>query len=692
MRLKPLFILLGLLGLFWACAPQKPLPHLPESAEPPKKEVLTGKSIFDNAETLYKNKLFDAARGEYMAYISQYPQGEDAARAWLRLGELHAYFKEFENARQAYQKLIDTHPASPLAAAAMLGKLDAYTQDEKYDQAIQYSFEIPDNLLSPSQLSQKDLLLGDAFLATGAYADAFYFYSLVYNRAADPLKGQTLTKLKEVLPHLDMIQIDNLLRRLTDPVLRGHLLYQLGVLNHDVNRTENAIEALSELIARFPDHERIESAQELLRKIYLSAIESPYTIGCMLPLSGPYETYGNRALKGIELALSQYNRRHSQAPIRIVVKDTASNPYQAVLSVQEFDQEKVAAIIGPIITAEPAAHEAQSRGIPIILFTQKEDITRVGDFVFRNFITPEMQVNAMADFAVTKLGLNRFALLYPDENYGKTFMNLFWDAVLSLGGNIAGVESYDPELTDFAEPIQKLVGLYYAVPKDLAVTFELLPETPETLDLSVTYIPNPLECLSELYSNVPELWYQWHVPDYGPLATEADQKAALAEAPEPIIDFDAVFIPDAPQKAGLIIPQLAYYDIEDVQLIGTNLWHSDKLVEMTRNYIQGAVLPEGFFADGNASHVQAFTLQFERAFGENPGFIEAVAYDSAGILLQFLSNTAIHFKSGLKDELLNMVDYQGVTGRTSFNYQGDALKKLYILRIAGSRFIEVEIP
>jgi ABC-type branched-subunit amino acid transport system substrate-binding protein len=195
-----------------------------------------------------------------------------------------------------------------------------------------------------------------------------------------------------------------------------------------------------------------------------------------------------------------------------------------------------------------------------------------------------------------------------------------------------------------------------------------------------------------LYSDVPELWYQWHVPDYGPLATEADQKAALGEAPEPIIDFDAVFIPDAPKKAGLIIPQLAYYDIEDVQLIGTNLWHSDKLLEMTRQYIQGAVLPEGFFADGNASHVQAFTLEFERAFGENPGFIEAIAYDSAGILLQFLSNTAIHFKSRLKDELLNMVDFQGVTGRTSFDYQGDALKKLYILRITGSRFIEVEIP
>ena len=59
MRLKPLFILLGLLVLFWACAPQKPMPPLRESAEPLKEEVLTDKSIFDNAEALYKKKLFE---------------------------------------------------------------------------------------------------------------------------------------------------------------------------------------------------------------------------------------------------------------------------------------------------------------------------------------------------------------------------------------------------------------------------------------------------------------------------------------------------------------------------------------------------------------------------------------------------------------------------------------------------------
>ena len=191
-----------------------------------------------------------------------------------------------------------------------------------------------------------------------------------------------------------------------------------------------------------------------------------------MPLSGPYKTYGHKALQGIELALNEYHRANKEKPIHFIVKDTASDPFQAVQAVRELDEANVSAIIGPIISAEPAAMEAQSRGIPIILFTQKDNITQIGEFVFRNFITPQMQSRSMADYAIKKMGLNRFAILYPDENYGNTYMNLFWDEVLSLGGTVVGVESYDPLDTDFAKPIKKLVGLYYKVPKALEIAFE----------------------------------------------------------------------------------------------------------------------------------------------------------------------------------------------------------------------------
>ena len=91
----------------------------------------------------------------------------------------------------------------------------------------------------------------------------------------------------------------------------------------------------------------------------------------------------------------------------------------------------------------------------------------MGDYVFRNFITPGMQVKTLVSYAIKKLQLKRFAILYPDENYGKTFMNLFWDEVIALGGKVVGAEPYNINHTDFADPIKKLVGLNYDIPEDL---------------------------------------------------------------------------------------------------------------------------------------------------------------------------------------------------------------------------------
>jgi ABC-type branched-subunit amino acid transport system substrate-binding protein len=692
MKIKFVYLSLILLCLFWACAPKKELPPLLEPTKPPDIIVIADRSLYEAAEDLYAKKSYEAARDQYVAYIRQFPRGEDAAMVLMRLGEVHTILKEYEQAVVAYRKLIDEHPQYPYALEAMIGILRALNLDEKFNDAIQYAFEIPEKDLTQEQLLEKETLLGDAFLATGSWMDAFYFYSLVYKQSKDSAKERMLAKLLDVLPRLNRVHTDHLLSRMEDPMLRGHLLYHMGLLNIEAGRTEYAIEVLVKLIDLHPEHQQADAAKDLLKIIFRSSIKSPYRVGCLLPLSGPYKIYGNRALNGIELAFEEYNRKNEHAPIRIIVKDTGSDPYEAMLAVQELDEENVAAIIGPIITAEPAAYEAQSRGIPIILFTQKENITLTGDFVFRNFITPKMQVRAMTAFVVKTLGLKRFAILYPEENYGKTFMNLFWDALTEEGGQVAGVESFDPEQTDFAKPIKKLVGLHYDIPDDLKITFELLPETPDENSPVMNSQGNPYGFFQELFKNLPELFFQLPRREYGPLVSEDDAKAAKNEEPEPIVDFEAIFIPDAPKKAGLVIPQLAFYDIEDVLLIGTNLWHSSNLLKMSRKYVQGAVLPNGFFEGSNVPQAQTFTSTFERIFDEEPGFIEAVAYDSAHIVFRLLSNTDIRFKSRLKDELLNLTDYPGVTGKTSFDYKGDALKKLYILKIKGNRFVEIQAP
>ena len=162
------------------------------------------------------------------------------------------------------------------------------------------------------------------------------------------------------------------------------------------------------------------------------------------------------------------------------------------------------------------------------------------------------------------------------------------------------------------------------------------------------------------------------------------------EEPEAIVDFDAIFIPDAPTKAGLVIPQLAFYDVKDTYLLGTNLWHSKRLIGMARQYVQGAVVPDGFFAEDTAENVKNFVGIFQKVFDQKPGFIEAVAYDTAMILFQMVSRPDIRFRSSLKKELEGLADFKGVTGPTSFDRDGEVRKRLYLLKVKGDRFFQLE--
>lgn len=81
---------------------------------------------------------------------------------------------------------------------------------------------------------------------------------------------------------------------------------------------------------------------------------------------------------------------------------------------------------------------------------------------------------------------------------------------------------------------------------------------------------------------------------------------------------------------------------------------------------------------------------FEQTFKEKPEFIEAVAYDSAMILFQIVSRPDIRYRSSIKNALMNLNNFHGATGLMSFDNNGEIKKRLYLLRIKGGKFVELE--
>jgi len=661
MKLKHTLIALAALSLIWACAP-KP------ATTPGPYQATREDELFSRAENLFGSQSYEEAMGLYNEYLQQYPGKSLAAAALMKIGIIHALQEDYEEARTAFRNILSTYPDSLFVPDAMVEELFTYYQQQRYQDVIQLAPDILKNIDSRPHIFRVYALVGDTYMAQGAPIDALDYYA----RAQELATGQEVEaigeKFREAIAQLDSEDVAILIKHPDESLPMDYLLFQLGLNYAMEEKYDDALLILGQFIDQYPEHENIILAQSLIDEIKKNAYFQRFTIGCLLPLSGPYQAFGLRALKGLELAQAQFSSQIGNPPINIIIKDTGADPDKTIAALEELYNEQVAAIIGPIVTSEVAAREAQEMGIPIITFTQKDNIPEIGDKVFRNFLTPKMQVQTLTSFAVESLGLFRFAILYPEETYGLTFMNLFWDQLLEAGGQVVAVESYKPDQTDFSESIKKLVGLYYEIPEDLK------PEEEEDL-----FTEDGEEQTDEIVEEAPE---------------EPRKKGARGqddeEKPQAIVDFEAIFIPDSPGKAGQIAPQLAYYDIKDIYILGTNLWHSNSLIKIANQYVQGAIMPDGFFAGSPSPRVQNFVNVFEETYQETPDFIEAVVYDSAMIMFNVVGREQIRYRSEIRDELLNLEDFPGVTGLTSFDENGDARKKSYLLRVKGKKFVELE--
>jgi branched-chain amino acid transport system substrate-binding protein len=619
-------------------------------------------ALFTRAEDLFSAGSDEEALEAYNAYLRQYGDTSMAAAALMKIGYIHAVNGDYDKARDAYRRIVTDYPASSFVQDALVEELSTYYQQGRYRDVIQVAPVTLARIDSKLHIFKIYALIGDTYMALGAPIDAIDFYARAQEFASELEQEAIKGKIREAIAQLDTADVAILVEHPDESLPMDFLLYQLGLNYALEEKYDEALTILTEFLNRYPDNENRILVESLIDEIKKNAVFKRNTVGVLLPLSGSYAAFGQRALRGIELALMQFSSQRDNPPINIIVKDTEADPGKTVMVMEELYHEQVAAILGPIVTSEIAAREAQKMGIPIITFTQKDNIPEIGDKVFRNFITPQMQVQAIASFTVETLGLYRYAILYPDETYGITFMNLFWDELLKLGGKVVGVEAYNPQNTDFTDPIKKLIGLYYEVPEDLK---------PEAF---VTGNQGPNDAIKSADNN----------------ARDESTNKQQEQAPQPIVDFDAIFIPDSPGKAGLIVPQLAYMDVKDVYLLGTNLWHSDSLIRIADQYVQGAVMPDGFFGESDSPIVQNFVTDFEETYQERPDFIEAVVYDSAMILFHAVSRPHVRYRNEIRDELLSLDNFPGVTGPTRFDENGEVRKKAHLLRIKGKQFVELK--
>ena len=642
-------MILGMAFFLTGCQPKT----IPEKAV----EKPTGPDHFSLGEQNFQRGLYDKALEDYQRHLVLHPRGEQAPRSLYRIAKIYYKKSLYGKALQHYTRIMREYPDLPETPEIQFDMAHIHYRLGNYEESSLLSSQWIKKYPTHPLRGEILILIGRNKRALGDNPEAFFWW----HKASKEMDDSPQMREKMVERIITLIQgalIDELKEMAVyaeGSPYAPQVYHRMTTLYLEADKLKEAKGAAMALVRSTTEQKWVSIGRQILERIEEELSVKAGAIGCLLPLSGPFAIYGQEVLNGIQLGMGIFSEAQGGVEVELIIKDTSGKEAEAVKHVEELAEKgKVIAIIGPLASrpATAAAKRSQELGIPIITLTQKDRITDEGEMVFRNFLTPVKEISRVLDMTMNEMAWDSFGILYPENSYGQFLMNLFWDKVEELGGNITAVESYRPDATDFAIEIKKMVGLHYPRPESVKLLLREM-KTVET---------------DEDMEEVPEL----------------DQE----EEPEPIVDFDAVFIPDNYQQVALIAPQFPFHNVFDVRFLGTNLWQSEKLIELAGKYVQGAIFPSGFFRSGVTGPVEDFVAMYEKNFEDEPGILAATGYDTMMFLKNLIKKRVIKTRKGFQKALLEADPYPGLTGNMSFDQYGDVVKDPVLLTVSGQHLYE----
>ncbi|MBI1282606.1 MAG: ABC transporter substrate-binding protein [Anaerolineaceae bacterium] len=185
----------------------------------------------------------------------------------------------------------------------------------------------------------------------------------------------------------------------------------------------------------------------------------PIYIGVSGPLTGDLAQYGAQWKKGFDLALEEINGSGGVdgRPLEYIFEDSQSDPKQSVIVAQKFvDDERIVVELGDFSsTASMAASQIYTRGglVQFGFTNSHPDFTKGSDYTWSTSVTQDQASPALADFAVTTLGLKKLAIFQIQNDWGKSTIQSFSKHVTDLGAEIVSTQPYLPDDKDFRSAI-----------------------------------------------------------------------------------------------------------------------------------------------------------------------------------------------------------------------------------------------
>jgi len=404
------------------------------------------------------------------------------------------------------------------------------------------------------------------------------------------------------------------------------------------------------------------SAQYLIRRVNAPAVMTKVVV--LLPLSDTrYSAVAQQVREAFSLG---YEQAGGKAPLHF--NDSGSDSDSVTLAIENAVlQQGAMLVVGPLLSSQaiPAAETAEALRVPLLTISRALEDASEFNFVFQATPTVADEVEALLRRVMDVEMRTTFAAFAPDTPYGRHAVALFTEGVEARGGAVTVSDFYAPDSTDMLVDAQRLGRKDYE------------------------------ERATEFYQIRRDIEESGGDPS----------KAVLP----PVIDFQALFLPDRASRVPLACAALAYEefplgdfqpdpDAERIPMLGLSGWNHPSLVSSGGPYVRGSLFVDAFITPAEGSvwsldpYSQAFVDMYRDSFQRTPSTFEAVVSDAAR-LIAVATQTEEAKPHQFIETLIATSLEQSVTGAVQLDSVTRHLRRdLKLLSLNANQLLLVEPP
>jgi branched-chain amino acid transport system substrate-binding protein len=400
-----------------------------------REDVAAARAALTDLRTQTANEQWAQAKETGLEALAQYPGFEGEPELMWLTAQASSRLGDADVARRLWVTLARDHPDSPFAAQA-LWSLARFYADRGH------------------RLDEARVLI-----------------SLHDRLEPDSARRETVRqRLRQLIDQqLSLDELDTLHREYPKSFVASRVSWAAIQRASQEERPSQELGArLEDFLRSFPESRYDDEAEAWLARLtrsgdYEASSDLPVArvdrIGVLCPLSGEYSALGQALYDGALLAIEEWNRASGDS-LAMVGLDTRGDEVVAVQAAKELiEQDQVIAIVGALTSSTTVAVGVlcQERRVPLISPTAtNENIHRLGSYVFQTNLTQDFETRLVAQVAVRGLLRQRFAILYPDDEDGRTKADVFAREVESMGAKVVASQAIRQGQTDFGDAILRV--------------------------------------------------------------------------------------------------------------------------------------------------------------------------------------------------------------------------------------------